>query len=88
MKWISLSFEKVSRYGVWIISPSIATAISVKTFLSKPENSDVSSSNSSLNRDDRAEKFFCEPYPARAVIGASMLPFDSLVEIEAIIEKT
>ena len=34
------------------------------------------------------EKFFCEPYPARAVIGASMLPFDSLVEIEAIIEKT
>ncbi len=32
-------------------------------------------------------KFFNNPYPARAVIGASKLPLDALVEIEAIIEK-
>lgn len=32
-------------------------------------------------------KFFVDPYPARAVIGASNLPLDALVEIEAIIEK-
>ena len=32
-------------------------------------------------------KFFNNPYPARAVIGASKLPLNALVEIEAIIEK-
>lgn len=33
-------------------------------------------------------KFFNNPFPARAVVGASKLPLDALVEIEAIIEKT
>ena len=32
-------------------------------------------------------KFFTDPYPARSVIGASKLPLDALVEIEAVIEK-
>ena len=32
-------------------------------------------------------KFFNTPYPARAVVGASKLPLDALVEIDAIIEK-
>ena len=32
-------------------------------------------------------KFFNSPYPARAVVGASKLPLDALVEIDAIIEK-
>ena len=32
-------------------------------------------------------KFFTGPYPARSVIGASKLPLDALVEIEAVIEK-
>ena len=33
-------------------------------------------------------KFFNNPYPARAVVGASRLPLNALVEIDAIIEKT
>ena len=32
-------------------------------------------------------KFFNNPYPARAVVGASRLPLNALVEIDAIIEK-
>ena len=32
-------------------------------------------------------KFFNKPYPARAVVGASRLPLNALVEIDAIIEK-
>ena len=32
-------------------------------------------------------KFFNNPYPARAVVGASRLPLNALVEIVAIIEK-
>ena len=32
-------------------------------------------------------KFFVDPYPARAVVGATSLPLNALVEIEAIIEK-
>ena len=33
------------------------------------------------------EEFFCQPYPARAVVGASNLPLGSLVEIETVVEK-
>lgn len=43
--------------------------------------------NNSKILNDEIEKLFCAPYPARSVVGVSKLPLDSLVEIEAIIEK-
>lgn len=32
------------------------------------------------------EKFFTQPYPARAAVGVAQLPKDSLIEVEAIVD--